>query len=80
MMKRGEIDVKLNALVEKQGGFSTTLSWTDLQRLRAVVRKVHMAYYPTEMVTDYEADRIIDVMAPDTMAYLIRQAVDGGDV
>jgi hypothetical protein len=39
-----------------------------------------MQHYPTEMVTDYEADRIIDVMAPDTMAYLIRQAVDGGDL
>lgn len=80
MLQRGEIDWKLSDLVETQGGFSTELSWPDLCRLRAIVKKVHMAHYPTEMITDYEADRIIDVIAPATAAYLIRQAVDSGDL
>jgi hypothetical protein len=80
MLPRGYVDTALNAIVEKDGGFSTTLSFSDLLKLRAITKRLHMQHYPTEMVTDYEADRIIDVMAPDTMAYLIRQAVDGGDL
>ena len=79
-VERGEIDTALDVLVEKQGGFSTELSYTDLQRLRKIVKKVHMRHYPSELLTDYEADRIIDVIAPQTAAYLIRQAVDGGAV
>ena len=71
-MRRGEIDWELDALVECQGGFSTTLSYRDRLRLRAIVKKVHMQHFPAEMVSDYEADRMIDVIAPATVAYLIR--------
>lgn len=71
-MRRGEIDWDLDALVEKQGGFSTSLTFRDRQRLRAIVKRVHMRHYPGDMVTDYEADKMIDVIAPQTAAYLIR--------
>jgi hypothetical protein len=77
-VRRGEIDWDLSDLVEQQGGFSTTLSWPDRLRLRAIVRRVHMAHFPSELVTDREADRMIDVIAPGTAAYLIRLNLDKG--
>ena len=71
-MRRGDIDWGLSDLVEKQGGFSTTLSYRDRLRLRSIVKRVHMQHFPTEMLNDYEADKMIDVIAPATAAYLIR--------
>ena len=76
-MRRGEIDWQLSDLVERQGGFATTLSFPDRIRLRAIVKRVHMAYFPRELVSDREADRMIDVIAPGTAAYLIR--ADAGE-
>ena len=77
-MRRGEIDWQLSDLVERQGGFATTLSFPDRIRLRAIVKRVHMAYFPRELVSDREADRMIDVIAPGTAAYLIRAHLDKG--
>lgn len=56
------------------------LSWQDLQRLRAVVKKVYMKYYPAESATDAEADRIINAVGPETCEKLIKKAVDRGHV
>lgn len=66
------------ALIQAKGGFSTELSFRDLQRLRAIVKKVHLRHYPSEHITDYEADRVIDVLAPATKEYLIRKAIAMG--
>jgi hypothetical protein len=68
-----EIDLILSDKHEQQGGFSSSLSWPDRLKLRAVVKKVHMRNFPTEMVTDYEADKMIDAIAPATAAYLIEK-------
>jgi hypothetical protein len=68
-----EIDLILSDKHEQQGGFSSTLSWPDRLRLRAVVKKIHMKHYPLEFVTDAEADKMIDAIAPATAAYLIEQ-------
>lgn len=67
------IDLILSEKHEEAGGFSSTLSWPDRLKLRAVVKKVHMRNFPTEMVTDYEADKMIDAIAPATAAYLIEK-------
>lgn len=66
-------DANLDARVQRQGGFSSTLNWRDRLRLRRIVKEVHLASYPRHMITDYEADRVIDVLAPETMAYLIER-------
>jgi hypothetical protein len=71
-VRRGAIDWELSDLVDGQGGFATTLTYPDRLRLRAIVRKVHLAHYPSDLVTDLQADRMIDVIAPATAAYLIR--------
>lgn len=67
------LDVKLDRRIEREGGFSTELSFKDLQRLRTVVKAVHLKNYPRHMLTDYEADRMIDVMGPETRKYLIEK-------
>lgn len=54
------------------------LSFDELQRLRASVRRVHMKHYPVEMVSDHEADKIIASLGPAVAEKLIKSAVDGG--
>ena len=77
-MMRLAIDWDLDDLVEFQGGFSTTLSFSDLLKLRSIVRKYHLAHLPRHLQTDYECDKIIDVTGPATWAYLIRRTFEGG--
>jgi hypothetical protein len=67
------IDHKLDAKVEKEGTYTSQLSWPDRLKLRAIVRKVHMQHYPTEHCTDKEADRIIEAMGPETERYLLER-------
>lgn len=67
------VDTKLLAKAEDEGGFLSQLSWKDRQRLRRITRAVHMKHYPQELITDYEADRIIEAMAPSTQQYLIER-------
>jgi phage terminase small subunit len=76
--ERLPIDWDLSDLIENQGGFSTTLSFSDRQKLRAIVRKVHLHYLPGHMATNRHCDALIDVLAPETVAYLIRRTHEGG--
>ena len=76
MAERLAIDWDLSDLIEGQGGFATTLSYGDRLKLRSIVKKVHMKHYPSELLTDLQADRMIDVIAPGTAAYLIRRALE----
>jgi len=72
MSDGGAVD-RLDLLIQGQGGFSTTLSYQDRMKLRTVVKTIHMKHYPKEMISDYEADKMIDAIAPETAAYLIRK-------
>lgn len=56
------------------------LSHTDLNRLRAVVRKVHMHHFPGSTVSDYEADKMIAAIHPRTCEIIIKKMVDAGNV
>lgn len=67
------VNIELDARIGREGTYSSRLSWADRQKLRAVVKKVHMRHYPSEMITDLEADRMIDVIAPETARYLIEE-------
>ena len=44
--------------------FLSHLSKRDLNRLRTVVRRVHMRHIPDYMMTDRECDRIIEALGP----------------
>lgn len=60
--------------------FTKNLSPKDLERLRQIVKKEHLNNYPAEMINNYQADKIIDAIAPETAGNLIRMAVDSGFV
>jgi uncharacterized protein YdhG (YjbR/CyaY superfamily) len=40
--------------------------------LRRVVKKVHLAYHPEEFCTDYEADKVIASIGPETVNRMIK--------
>lgn len=65
-------------LTEASGAFSSRLTFTDRQRLRSVVRKVHLRHYPADKLTDLECDKLIDAWGPEVATDIIRQAVDSG--
>ncbi len=53
-----------------------SLSFQDLERLRRVVRRVHLHYMPASMYSTREADRIIETLGPVTGERLLKRAVD----
>jgi hypothetical protein len=57
--------------------FLSQLSERDLIRLREVVKRVYMKFYPVEFFTDREADKMIESLAPSTVERLIKAHVDG---
>lgn len=76
MPERGVIDWDLSDEIDQVGGFSTTLSLRDRNRLRTIVRRVHLMHYPAHTIDNLLCDRIIDVIAPETAAYLIRHNLE----
>ena len=56
--------------------FLHTVNAKERRMLRSIVKRVHMKHHPEYMVTDYEADRIISTIAPDTVERLIRVGTD----
>ena len=60
--------------------FLTELRHDDLLRLRASVKRIYMARYPKHMITDREADRVIEALGPEAAEACVRRAVDTGVV
>tara|TARA_R110000744_G_scaffold208109_2_gene326813 strand:- start:347 stop:541 length:195 start_codon:yes stop_codon:yes gene_type:complete len=56
--------------------FMHTLKKEEREILRIVVRKVHMEYFPKEFKSDYETDKLIASIAPETVASLIKTGKD----
>ena len=60
------------------GTFASILSEADRERLRAIVRKVHLVHYPAHLLTNIECDKLIDAWGPEIAASLVKKAVDQG--
>lgn len=60
------------------GGFSTSLSVQDRARLHKILRKVHLKYLPTELLTARECDKLLDAFGPKVQETLLKSAVDLG--
>lgn len=60
--------------------FISTLSPQELEVLRTVVKTVNFKHYPKDFCTDYEADKLIDSLAPSTVEKIMRVGVDSGIV
>ena len=56
------------------------LKWDDHKRLRLIVRKVHMRNYPEDMMTDIEADRIIESIAPEVVESWLKAKIDAREI
>lgn len=56
--------------------FLTTLSPNDLNRLRKVVKRIHMAHYPKQHFTDWEADKIIEALGPEILEAQLKESID----
>ena len=55
--------------------FLNNLSLKDRRRLRAIVKKTHLKYYPTHMITDKEADKLVEAFGEETIYNLLKQNV-----
>ena len=60
--------------------FISTLSIQELEVLRTVVKTVNFKHYPKDFCTNYEADKLIDSLAPSTVEKIMRVGVDSGIV
>jgi len=60
--------------------FISTLSLQELEVLRTVVKTVNFKHYPKDFCTNYEADKLIDSLAPSTVEKIMRVGVDSGIV
>ena len=58
--------------------FISTIKGSELDVLRKIIKNVNFKHYPKEFVTDYEADKLIDSLAPSTVARLLRVGIDSG--
>ena len=56
----------------------STLSGEDLSLLRGIVRKVHFAHVPADVITDRECDKLIESIGPEVVERMIRFGVDKG--
>lgn len=61
-------------------GFLANLKPHELRRLREVIKKTHMAYWPERHKTDRECDKIIEALGPEIMERRLKQACDTGIV
>jgi hypothetical protein len=58
--------------------FISTIGKQDLDLLRGIVRKVHLAYVPKEQATNKECDKLIESLGPEIAEKMIRFGVDKG--
>ena len=65
-------------IMSDEGSFSSMLTYGDREKLRHIVRKTHLRYYPTDKLTNYECDKFIDAMGAEVAGKMVKAAVDGG--
>ena len=55
--------------------FLKSLSLKDRRRLRTIVKRVHLKNYPTHMITDYEADKLVEAFGEETIYNMLKDNV-----
>jgi len=60
--------------------FLQTISIEDRRRLRKIVKKVHLKNYPTQFITDREADKLVEAFGEETVYNLIKKHKDLGEI
>ncbi len=78
--KYGTVGGKLDTLKPNSQNRHFDISLQDRRRLRKVVKAVHFKHYPTHMVTDKEADKLIEALGPKVAEDMIAQYIQLGDI
>ena len=55
--------------------FLNNLSLKDRRRLRTIVKKTHLKHYPTHMITDYEADKLVEAFGEEVVYNMLKANV-----
>ena len=55
--------------------FLKSLSLKDRRRLRTIVKRVHLKNYPTHMITDYEADKLVEAFGEEVVYNMLKANV-----
>ena len=55
--------------------FLKSLSLKDRRRLRTIVKKTHLKHYPTHMITDYEADKLVEAFGEEVVYNMLKAYV-----
>ena len=55
--------------------FLKSLSLKARRRLRTIVKRVHLKNYPTHMITDYEADKLVEAFGEETIYNMLKANV-----
>ena len=56
--------------------FLHTINEEERRILRTIVKKVHLKHHPKEFCTDYEADKLISIIAPEVVEKLMNVGKD----
>jgi hypothetical protein len=56
--------------------FLHTINEEERRILRTIVKKVHLKHHPKDFCTDYEADKLISIIAPEVVEKLLKVGVD----
>lgn len=56
--------------------FLHKLSPEERRILRVVIKTVHLKHYPKDFITDYEADKLMAVIAPEALEHLKKTGKD----
>tara|TARA_R100000742_G_C4265216_1_gene83211 strand:+ start:60 stop:284 length:225 start_codon:yes stop_codon:yes gene_type:complete len=51
-------------------------SFDGMKKLRQVVKLRYMREYPKEFLTDYEADKVLETLKPETLELLYKMATN----
>lgn len=78
--KYGTVAGKLDTQKPNSQNKHFDISYQDRQRLRKVVKAVHFKNYPTHMVTDKEADKLIEALGPKVAEDMIAKYIQLGNI
>ncbi len=56
--------------------FLHTINEEERRILRTIVKKVHLKHHPKQFCTDYEADKLISIIAPEVVERLMKVGKD----
>ena len=56
--------------------FLHTINEEERRILRTIVKKVHLKHHPEQFCTDYEADKLISIIAPEVIEKLMKVGKD----